>query len=445
MTKQITTRFWAATLIMSMVSFMLACFAFSTPVKALQTVPYKMNFQGRVTDASGNALANGTYNMKFRIYDALTAGTLQWSEQRANSASTGVTVTNGLFSVQLGDVTSLPISIFTNQNLYFEIELPTPATATCSTASCEAYTEGPMGPRNKLGTSAYAFNSDTLDGLDSSAFGQFSTSNTWTNTNTFSGAVTVAQTSTAAFQVQSASGADTLFRADSTNNRIVIGNATGTDTATTLLVLDSATADPTTGVANGAMYYNSTTNKFRCRQGGAFVDCIGAGASAGTQYVTLVPEYAGAVLSADGTSNVMDVTSKAVSGLAVGEGYKHNFYQFSTSAATAQNYDIVINYQLPSNFSSFVTGSFKLWTKVDSLTSTDVTVMVKSATGASCYVSAVSVKPTTAAVWQQKAPGDPGNGCTFAANDIVTFDIKPYAIQPNTNMVRIGEFQFAYQ
>ena len=420
-------------------------FAFSKPAHALQSVPYKINFQGRLTDSTGTPMADGTYNIIFRIYDS--TNTSVWSESYLVSASQGVTVTGGLFTVQLGSINALSPSLFNsaaaNQSgMSLEVELPTPATATTSSPS---WTEGAMTPRNPISTSAYAFNSDTLDGLDSSAFAQFSTANSWTNSNTFSGAVTVAQTGTAAFQVQSASGADTLFRADSTNNRIVIGNATGTDTATTLFVLDSATADPTTGVTNGAMYYNSSTNKFRCRQGGAFVDCVGSGGGATTQYVTLVPEYAGAVLSADGTSNSMDVTSKAVSGLASGEGYKHNFYQFSTTQSTTQNYDIIINYQLPSNFTSFVAGSFKLWTKVDSLTSTDVTVMVKSATGASCYASAVSVKPTVAATWQQNTPGDPGNGCTFAANDIVTFDIKPYAIQPNTNMVRIGEFQFAYQ
>ncbi|AGL62313.1 hypothetical protein L336_0610 [Candidatus Saccharimonas aalborgensis] len=151
-------------------------FAFPASVHALTTIPYKLNFQGRLTDASGNPMAAGTYNMKFRIYDASSGGTLKWSEQRANSASTGVTVTTGgLFSVQLGDVSSLPANIFSTTDtatLYFEIELPTPATATCTGASCESYTEGPMTPRNKLASSAYSFNSDLLDGLDSSAFAQ---------------------------------------------------------------------------------------------------------------------------------------------------------------------------------------------------------------------------------------------------------------------------------
>jgi parallel beta-helix repeat protein len=249
-----------------MVSFMLACFAFSTPVKALQTVPYKMNFQGRVTDSAGNALANGTYNMKFRIYDASTGGTLQWSEQRANSASTGVTVTNGLFSVQLGDVTSLPPSIFTNQNLYFELELPTPGTATCSGASCESYTEGPMGPRNKLGTSAYAFNSDTLDGLDSTAFAAASGSGSYIQNGTSPQAADFNISGTG---VAGALQAATIDAAAAGTLTIGGANATGINLAdnvtlatnVSLTITGGATGTRPASPTEGMVYFDTTTKQ----------------------------------------------------------------------------------------------------------------------------------------------------------------------------------------
>ena len=48
-----------------------------------------------------------------------------------------------------------------------EVELPTPATATSSSPT---WTEGAMTPRSPIATSAYAFNSDTLDGVDSTGF-----------------------------------------------------------------------------------------------------------------------------------------------------------------------------------------------------------------------------------------------------------------------------------
>lgn len=249
----------------AIVTILAACFACSTHVSAVQTIPYKMNFQGRIASSGGSILANGTYNMKFRIYDAASGGTLVWSEQRANSTSSGVGVTNGLFATQLGDVTSLSPSMFTNQNLYFEIELPTPATATCTTASCESYAEGPMGPRQKLASTAYAFNSDTLDGLDSSAFAQVG-SNT-----TFTGTLGVSTSSTTALAV--GNGGSTLFAVDTANSLVKIGTV---DSTSQVLVLDANTADPGVGATstNGAMYYNSTSGKFRCYQGGSWTDCI---------------------------------------------------------------------------------------------------------------------------------------------------------------------------
>ena len=76
----------------------------SPQANAAQTVPYKMNFQGRLTNSSGAVMPDGLYNMKFRIFDAASAGTQQWTETRETTSR--VPVTNGMFSVQLGDVTA---------------------------------------------------------------------------------------------------------------------------------------------------------------------------------------------------------------------------------------------------------------------------------------------------------------------------------------------------
>ena len=243
--------------------FAVACFAFSAPAHAAQTVPYKINFQGRITNNSGTVLPNGLYNMKFRIYDASSGGTLKWNEDRLVAATQAVQVTNGLFSVQLGDIANtLTPTIFTTPDLYLEVELPTLATATTSSPS---WTEGAMS-RSKFGSATYAFNSDTLDGLDAGAFSQLSTANAFTNTNS----ITVAS-NVNTFVV---AGSTNLFRVDtSATSRVVIGTS---DTTGTLLVLDEKTdtGDPTGTI--GAMYYNSNAGKFRCYQVSAWVDCVGA-------------------------------------------------------------------------------------------------------------------------------------------------------------------------
>jgi hypothetical protein len=247
---------------------LLAIFAGSEAL-AVQTIPYKINFQGRLAGSNDLAMPDGTYNMKFRIYNASSA--LQWSEDRLISAGNGVTVTNGLFSVQLGDVNALSPSLFTTHDLFFEVELPNPATANTSSPS---WTEGAMTPRNKLGASAYSFNSDTIDGIDSASLAQLGTANAFTNSQT------VNVTSSSAVSITS--GGSSLFTADTSSSRIVIGQA---DTTGSVLVLDtkSSAGDPTGASAiAGAMYYNSSTGRFRCYQNTGWTDCIGGAGGGGT-------------------------------------------------------------------------------------------------------------------------------------------------------------------
>src|SRR5580704_4889641 len=68
-----------------------------------QTIPYKINFQGRLTDNNGNILPDGSYNIKFRIFNAATGGSNLWEADRVYGASDDrVTVQNGLFNIQFG-------------------------------------------------------------------------------------------------------------------------------------------------------------------------------------------------------------------------------------------------------------------------------------------------------------------------------------------------------
>ena len=96
--------------------------------------------------------------------------------------------------------------------------------------------------------------------------------------------------STAAFRIQSAAGSNTLLRADTSNNIVKIGDDNGSNTDTTILVLDNAGSDPTNLIGkNGGMFYNSNTNSLKAVINGAVVDicttavtCSGYSASAGS-------------------------------------------------------------------------------------------------------------------------------------------------------------------
>jgi hypothetical protein len=61
-------------------------------------IPQVLGYQGRITDNSGVPVADGTYAMRFRIYDDETAGTLLW-----DSNDDTVAVAAGAFSVMLGE------------------------------------------------------------------------------------------------------------------------------------------------------------------------------------------------------------------------------------------------------------------------------------------------------------------------------------------------------
>lgn len=213
-------------------------YTLATPyqVKSAQSIPYKVNFQGRLTDNSGNILADGFYNVRFRLYDALTAGTLKYTEDRVYAGATPgpapgafdnrVQVINGLFNIQFGDVTTLAPSLFAGVfPLFLEVELPTPATATCATVSCGVFTEGPMTPRQPLASSPYAFNADTLDGADSTAFAQLAATNTFTAANLFAPGASAVVALTV--KASTAGGTNSLEVFDSGNVRQAFFGATG--------------------------------------------------------------------------------------------------------------------------------------------------------------------------------------------------------------------------
>jgi len=242
-----------------------ACFAFSAPAHATATVPYKINFQGRLTNASGISLT-GSYDMQFKLYTAVTAGTYVWGETRTAANTNPVTVTSGLFSVLIGEGTAvagssatLQAAVAANSTLYIEI-----------TIGAETLT-----PRTQFGSSAYAVNADMIDGIDGASLAQLSTANAFTNTNS------ITTSSANAFLVNS--GSSNIFKVDTTGTaQIVVGTA---DANGTILVLDTKndnSTDPTG--ANGGMYYNSTAGKFRCYQNGAWADCITAADTLQTAY-----------------------------------------------------------------------------------------------------------------------------------------------------------------
>ncbi len=88
------------------------------------------------------------------------------------------------------------------------------------------------------------------------------------------GTTDIRSTSTAALRVRNAGGTVSYFTVNSSGNVVNIGSST-TDATAIMLVVDSySSASDPTGI-NGAMYYNTSTSKFRCYEEGIWKDCIG--------------------------------------------------------------------------------------------------------------------------------------------------------------------------
>jgi hypothetical protein len=135
-------------------------------VQAAAGINKQISFQGKVTNPNGTNVANGSYGFVFKLYTGASGGVATWTE------SDTLTVTDGVFQVNLGAVTTLPGSVdFNSDNIYLGITFNSdPA--------------GEMAPRIQLTASPYAFNADKLDGLDSTGFVQIAPAAAQTDAST---------------------------------------------------------------------------------------------------------------------------------------------------------------------------------------------------------------------------------------------------------------------
>jgi len=109
------------------------CYPLATSQAA---VPRLINYQGRLTDNSGNPL-NGSHSLTFRIFDAEAAGNLLWEETQ-----TSVVIQKGVFNILLGSVTNINLPF--DKPYWLEIKVDNEV----------------MSPRQRIATVAYAIRAE---------------------------------------------------------------------------------------------------------------------------------------------------------------------------------------------------------------------------------------------------------------------------------------------
>ncbi|MCF7815520.1 MAG: tail fiber domain-containing protein [Candidatus Pacebacteria bacterium] len=108
-------------------------------------------FSGTLANSSGSQLT-GSYDMVFKIYDEAATGTVLWE-----GIYPSVDVSNGSFQVMLGSGIGNEFDdLDFNDDTYY--------------LGMKVGSDTEMTPRERLGSSGYAINSDLLDGLQASAF-----------------------------------------------------------------------------------------------------------------------------------------------------------------------------------------------------------------------------------------------------------------------------------
>jgi hypothetical protein len=162
------------------------------PAQAAAGINQQLNFQGRLLTNTGAVVADGNYNMRFKIYTGgtgTTAGdggvTPNWIERWENQLANPVVVKNGYFSVALGSTCAFTggscqgntnTAMDWNQDTLW-LSMDVGGTA----AGAVTYTNELL-PMRRLSSAVYAFQADNagkLGGLAASAFAQLSAANTF--------------------------------------------------------------------------------------------------------------------------------------------------------------------------------------------------------------------------------------------------------------------------
>lgn len=127
-------------------ALLLLLFCSASAIAQVNPAPQLMNFQGRLTKPDGTPVADGSYSVRFSLWNSVIGGNERWSR-----VINPVTVRNGTFNVLLDFTTGFTagndIRTAFNGVTYLEIKV--------GTAS-------PMSPRQRINSVAYALRANAV-------------------------------------------------------------------------------------------------------------------------------------------------------------------------------------------------------------------------------------------------------------------------------------------
>ncbi len=220
-------------------------------------------------------------------------------------------------------------------------------------------------------------------------------------------------------------GGSDMFVVDSGGNATFGGGSSGNVT----LTLGAGTG------YQGGIRYNTTSDRLEF-----YVDEAWVPLGDYTNMITLSAEYSGAVLSADSTSNTGVMTSDS-------EGTSSdsmNYYEWSSSETSLNDYDVRVRFTLPSDFSSWGSGwvLFNYATEATGTTNNKLDFYVYEESSATVDGSSTGQASSTAGVWNTATiSGSSLDECTGAGTTCM-FVIKMSSA--NDSYARVGDIQIIY-
>ena len=308
-------RQWKSGLILAFAVFATVLFGLlDLPSTASAANPQTVSFQGKVVNADGTNVTDGSYSFLFKLYTGGTAsggGSQVWTETQT------VTVSAGIFQVDLGSSCSFFTAATCNGNTPIAFNTITPLYLSMTFNND---VNGEMLPRVQLQSVPFAFNSDRVGGFTADQLAQLSPGTQQTGfinvsgSGRFDGGLTV---NGGAVSINS-SGANNAVLGGATGTLTLGGAAAGniliqtagtlTVTAPNFSVTSAGVATASTGIkattgainAVGGTIQTNTTD--RIDNGGNLVN-IGTIAAAGGKFTVNASGDQTAVATAlDGTS-----------------------------------------------------------------------------------------------------------------------------------------------
>ncbi len=128
----------------------LGSFFVSQHARAASGINPELSYYGVLKSSSGASVADGNYDMVFKIYTDATGGTPVWTGNYTAANGNPVEVKDGNFTVLLGSGNGNALTVDFSQDSYY--------------VGITVGTDNEMSPRQQLAAAPYAFNSNAVNG-----------------------------------------------------------------------------------------------------------------------------------------------------------------------------------------------------------------------------------------------------------------------------------------